>query len=98
MSSGPTRSRAWIIGLLTLIAPLPALAQATREETGGALDRFDPSPAGDTFFSLPSADVAGRLRLAAAATLSYARDPLVLRQTPDAAGSAPLAWVSDQTL
>src|SRR5215468_1012728 len=92
--SGPRRFPARVVGLsslLALLAPAPALAQAT--QAGGALDRFDPSPAGDTFFSLPSADVAGRLRLAASAAFSYAHDPLVLRRTPD---GLTLDWVSDQ--
>ena len=102
MSSGPTRSGARIIGLLaslSLLAPVftsgSARAQTTQVQAGGALDRFDPSPAGDTFFSLPSADVAGRLRLAASAELAYAHDPLVLRAT---SGGAPLGWVSSQAI
>jgi len=98
MSSGPTRSGARIIGLLASLAPhfLPsvALAQTTQVQASGALDRFDPSPAGDTFFSLPSADVSGRLRYAASAEIAYAHDPLVLRHT---SGGSPLAWVSGQT-
>jgi outer membrane protein OmpA-like peptidoglycan-associated protein len=94
MSPEPTRRRARIIGLCAFFVPAfapsaPALAQ----QTGGALDRFDPAPVGDPFFSLPSADVAGRLRFAASAEISYAHDPLVLRQIPS---GTVLDWVSDQ--
>jgi OmpA-OmpF porin, OOP family len=93
-----TRSKrldARVIALLALLAPAPALAQTTHVQAGGALDRFDPSPAGDTFFSLPSADVWGQLRLSGSAEFSYARDPLVLRES---GGGSPLPWVSDQSI
>ncbi len=111
MSSGPTRSGARIIGLVgshlasplasiacasvLLLAPGAARAQVTQVQAGGALDRFDPSPAGDTFFSLPSADVYGVLRPAASAEIAYAHDPLVLRRT---SGGSPLDWVSGQAI
>jgi OmpA-OmpF porin, OOP family len=102
MSSGPTRSRARIFGLraslalfMLVLTPASAHAQTTQVKAGGALDRFDPSPAGDTFFSLPSADVEGRLRFAASAEIDYAHDPLVLRHT---SGGTPLAWVSSQAV
>src|SRR5580704_19589990 len=95
MLSGPTRCRAWIIASLALIAPAPALAQTTHVQATGALDRFEPSPPGDTFFSLPSADVAGRLHIDGGAWFSYARDPLVLRSTR---GGTPLEWVSNQSI
>jgi outer membrane protein OmpA-like peptidoglycan-associated protein len=87
-----------------LLALFPALASAlaallaaatVHAQASGALDRLDPAPAGDTFVSLPSADVAGKLRFTAAATLSYAHDPLVLRSMPS---DATLDWVTDQTL
>jgi outer membrane protein OmpA-like peptidoglycan-associated protein len=78
--------------LLALVVPSQARAQAAA--AAGALDRFDPAPAGDAFFSLPSADVEGRLRLAAAAHFAFAYEPLVLR----AGGSSPpLAWVREQS-
>jgi outer membrane protein OmpA-like peptidoglycan-associated protein len=73
---------------MTSLASAPARAQVS-----GALDRYDPAPAGDAFFWVPSADVTGRVRLEGAATLSYARDPLVVRRT---IGSGSLDWVNDQ--
>jgi OmpA-OmpF porin, OOP family len=98
MLSGPMRSRVRIIALLSwlaVLAPGPALAQTTHVQATGALDRFEPSPPGDTFFSLPSADVAGRFSVEGGAWFSYARDPLVLRST---GGGSPLEWVSNQSI
>src|SRR4051812_25399234 len=88
MPSG--RAVARIIGLLTFLAPAWALGQPR-----GALDRLDPSPAGDAFFSQPSADVVGRLRLSASVLTSYAHDPLVLRRI---SGGDPALWVKDQAV
>src|SRR5579871_184435 len=93
MPAGPKRRGARFVALALFLAPAVASAQTTAAQTSGALDRFDPSPAGDTFFSFPSADVAGRLRFSASATFSYAHDPLVLHST---AGGSFLPWVSSQ--
>jgi outer membrane protein OmpA-like peptidoglycan-associated protein len=94
MPSGPPRrAAARTIGLLAFLAPAWALGQATQPR--GALDRLDPSPAGDAFFSQPSADVAGRLRLSASILTSYAHDPLVLRRM---SGGDPALWVRDQAV
>jgi len=93
MASRRSRLRTLLVegsALAALLAPATVHAQAS-----GALDRLDPAPAGDTFASLPSADVAGKLRFTAAATVSYAHDPLVLRSMPS---DATLDWVTDQTL
>src|SRR4051794_5486955 len=90
MPSRPTRAAARTIGLLTFLAPAWALAQPR-----GALDRLDPAPAGDAFFSQPSADIVGRLRLSASILASYAHDPLVLRRT---SGGDPALWVKDQAV
>src|SRR5688572_27541959 len=43
-----------------------------------ALDRFEPSPAGDRFFAVPGADAAGHGRVSAAIVGDYAYRPLVL--------------------
>ncbi|EYF06517.1 OmpA family protein [Chondromyces apiculatus DSM 436] len=67
---------------------------AAQEST--ALDRFDPAPAGDAFFSVPSASVPGKLAPGAAALLSYARDPLSLRRQSDEGDE--LTWVSRQVV
>jgi len=45
---------------------------------GFALQTYEPAPAGDGFFVVPSATVEGDLRPAAAFTLSWATEPLVL--------------------
>src|SRR5579862_2236404 len=96
MLSGPTRALARIIASLAVLAPAIALAQTAPVQATGALDRFDPSPPGDTFLSFSSADVPGKLRLSAGAWFSYARDPLVLRST--GGGVSPLEWVSNQSV
>lgn len=66
----------------------------------GPLDRLDPAPAADAFFSLPSAGVAGRLRPGVALLWSFAKDPLVLRTAPASPESAPseLALVDRQMI
>src|SRR5262245_18418900 len=94
MSPRCGRRRCWagLVEILSLQAPRAVLAQTP---AGGALDRYDPAPAGDPFFSTPSADVTSRLRFGAAAHVAYAHDPLVLRRLP----SGPvLQWVKDQAL
>jgi OmpA-OmpF porin, OOP family len=81
-----------IAGLLAVSHATTALAQSAPR---GALDQLDPAPAGDSFFSVPSADVSGKLRLSAQVLASYARDPLVLRT---ASGSDRIQWVRDQAV
>jgi outer membrane protein OmpA-like peptidoglycan-associated protein len=92
------RATALLAGLCSLLgatrasaqaSPLPGLATAP-------LDRFEPSPAGDAFFAVPSAAVAGELRPAVGVTWTYARDPLVLRTL--SGRTAPLRWVDHQTI
>jgi outer membrane protein OmpA-like peptidoglycan-associated protein len=85
--------RSLAVAAATLVAALGTTNSARAEApAAGALDRFDPAPAGDAFFSLPSADVEGRLRVTAAAHVELAYEPLVLR----AGTNPPLAWVKDQ--
>jgi outer membrane protein OmpA-like peptidoglycan-associated protein len=93
MPSRRRRAFARLFGLLTLLWAAPAAAQTSR--AGGALDRFDPAPPGDAFLTVPSADVPGRLRIAASATITYAREPLVLRSL---ASGDTLSWVRDQAV
>src|SRR3954471_19584428 len=90
---GPRRAAARTIGLLTLLVPAWAFGQATQPR--GALDRLDPAPVGDTFFSQPSADVVGSLRVSPSILASYAHDPLVLRR---ASAGDPALWVKDQAV
>jgi outer membrane protein OmpA-like peptidoglycan-associated protein len=47
-------------------------------QTATPLDRFDPAPAGDAFFTVPSADVTQKLAVNAALLATIARSPLVL--------------------
>jgi OmpA-OmpF porin, OOP family len=84
-----------------LFGAAPAAAQTCGtgqacQTASGPLDRFQPAPAGDSFFATPSADVPGRLKPSVAVTWTYAKDPLVLRTV---SGKTPeLAWVSHQML
>src|SRR5437867_505702 len=52
---------------------------STSSAQGLPLDRFDPAPAGDRFFGVPSPFVAGQLTPHFMALLDYAHNPLVLR-------------------
>ncbi|WP_437806587.1 OmpA family protein [Sorangium sp. So ce1078] len=66
-----------VLLLATLSLPVPAAAQSS---TAIALDQFDPSPAGDPFFGVPSPFAGGHLVARAHATFSYADAPLTLVQ------------------
>lgn len=85
------RALALLAGLFSIGASARASAQ-----TSAPLDRFEPAPAGDSFFAVPSADVASYLRPALGLTWSYARDPLVLRSA--SGREAPLRWVDHQMI
>jgi OOP family OmpA-OmpF porin len=61
-----------------LAAASPALAQTSSL----ALDRFDPAPAGDRMFGVPSPYVAGRFTPHIMLLGDYAHNPLVLRSVP----------------
>jgi outer membrane protein OmpA-like peptidoglycan-associated protein len=50
---------------------------------GLPLDKFDPAPAGDRFFGVPSPFVAGHLTPHAGVLLDYAHNPLVIRSLSD---------------
>ncbi|APR76225.1 outer membrane protein OmpA [Minicystis rosea] len=54
------------------------LAGATARAQGLPLDRFEPAPAGDRMFGVPSPFVAGHLTPHAGLLLEYAHNPLVL--------------------
>lgn len=85
------RALALLAGLCSVAGVSRASAQPT-----APLDRFEPAPAADAFFAVPSAGVAGHLRPALGLTWSYARDPLVLHT---ASGQAdPLRWVDHQMI
>jgi outer membrane protein OmpA-like peptidoglycan-associated protein len=54
---------------------------ALAQTTGLALDRFEPAPAGDRMFGVPSPYVAGDLTPHVMLLADYAHNPLVLRST-----------------
>ena len=83
---------AGVVAVLTaLITARPALAQ---NATSLALDRFEPAPAGDRMFGVPSPYAAGSFTPHMMLLLDYAHDPLVLRTEP--AGTSAGAIVSSQ--
>ena len=78
----------WGVGvgalLALLTAPLDASAQVTGvpvtpADTGFAINRFEPAPAGDLGFGVQQPTVRGKLLLNAALMLDFAHAPLVLR-------------------
>lgn len=95
MLRAPLRAALVSLGAVAILAASRRADAQAMGSPRGALDQLDPAPAGDAFYSLPSADVTGRLRPSAQLLVSYARAPLVLRTT---SGSASLDWVRDQTL
>jgi hypothetical protein len=48
-----------------------------------SIARFDPTPAGDRFFGVDSAEVRGRIKLDVRLTLDYAHNPLVFHSAND---------------
>jgi OOP family OmpA-OmpF porin len=79
------------LAALLYLSAHPAAAQQTAK--GFALDRFEPSERGSTWFAADSLDLRGRTRFAAGVVLDYAHDPLVLY---DANGDKVAGIVSDQ--
>ncbi|MFO0590759.1 MAG: OmpA family protein [Polyangiaceae bacterium] len=77
-----TAKHAWLtaapIGILAALSASPALAQDanTQIQNNIALDQFDPSPAGDQFFGLPSPFAHGRVEPRAFVAADYADSPL----------------------
>jgi OmpA-OmpF porin, OOP family len=66
----------------TSIALLGAASPALAQSSGLALDRFDPAPAGDRMFGVPSPYAAGPLTPHIMLLGDYAHNPLVLRSEP----------------
>ena len=91
------RAVALLAGLCSVAGASRASAQLAHPAHPSApLDRFEPAPAADAFFAVPSAGVAGHLRPALGLTWSYARDPLVLRTA--SGRTDPLHWVDHQMI
>jgi hypothetical protein len=80
--------------LLPLLAP--SLSQAQTPGGGIALDQFEPAPAGDTFFSVPSPQTNGHLVPRGVVVFDYAHRPLVVTLDGGSAGSSQGAIVSAQ--
>jgi len=77
-----SRSQRWFSCASLLTAGLTAPAAHAQETIGNFnLNQLDPSPAGDDFFALPSAYVAGHLEPRAYLMFDYAVDPLVVGGT-----------------
>jgi OOP family OmpA-OmpF porin len=86
--------------LLSIFA-LRALDANAQETQTRAVDmpRFNPAPAGDRFFGVPSPYAAGDLTFHSAATLDYAREPLTLvREASDGEDEDIAEIVSDQLI
>jgi OmpA-OmpF porin, OOP family len=86
--------------LLSVLA-LHALDASAQELQTRAVDmpRFNPAPAGDRFFGVPSPYAAGDLTFHSAVTLDYAREPLTLvREAGDDDSEDVANLVSDQLI
>ncbi len=68
--------------VMAALAATSAPARAQTTSPGLALDRFDPAPAGDRMFGVPSPYAAGDLTPHVMLLGDYAHDPLVLRTLP----------------
>ncbi|MFO0555968.1 MAG: OmpA family protein [Polyangiaceae bacterium] len=68
------------LGVLATTFTFGSEARAQERLGGYALDQFDPTPAGDDFFAVPSAQTAGHLEVRAHVMFDYAFDPLVIGQ------------------
>jgi len=76
-------SAAFAVMCLAALAARDASAQELQRRDID-LPKFNPAPAGDRFFGVPSPYAAGELTFHSAATLDYAREPLTLvRDTGD---------------
>jgi hypothetical protein len=78
-------------GVVALTAQAVSLSAGAAEPVAGrfALDRWEPAPIGDRFFSVASGAVDGELVPRAGVSFDYAHEPLVLRSASgDVLGSA----------
>jgi OOP family OmpA-OmpF porin len=64
---------------VAVVASAASAQDASAQTPGLSLDRFDPAPAGDRMFGVPSPFVAGEFTPHFLALVDYAHDPLVLR-------------------
>jgi len=74
-----SRRSSWCIPAALCAAALTALAPTASAQQSLALDRFDPAPAGDRMFGVPSPFAAGSLTPHVMILGDYAHQPLVIR-------------------
>src|SRR5437660_6969552 len=83
----------------SLVALFPSAASAQEVETRAVdLPKFNPAPAGDRFFGVPSPYAAGKLTFHSSVTLDYAREPLTLVSRVGTETTKIGTIVSDQLL
>jgi outer membrane protein OmpA-like peptidoglycan-associated protein len=70
-----------LLGATAALTLAASAGVASAQQTAIALDRFDPAPAGDRMFGVPSPYVAGHLTPHVMLLGDYAHNPLVLRWT-----------------
>lgn len=80
---GTPFSRHLISALLATAVITPPAAARAQEHEGIALSRFEPAPAGDRMFGVPSPYSAGHLAPHVMVLADYAHNPLVLRSDAD---------------
>ncbi|WP_438016681.1 OmpA family protein [Sorangium sp. So ce315] len=80
-------------------AVLLTLAGASRGQTTGgfALDRFEPAPAGDVFFGVPSPAAPGHLAPGAYVMLDYSHRPIRFRSGGEPSAASEVDVVASQT-
>jgi OOP family OmpA-OmpF porin len=81
-------------GFFVIVTTMVAARSASAQKAGLALDRFEPAPAGDRMFGVPSPYAAGTFTPHVMLLADYAHDPLVLRILPSNAEAG--AVVKDQ--
>ena len=79
----PFSSHLLSVLIATAVTAAPAFARAQAGHEGLALSRFEPAPAGDRMFGVPSPYTAGHLTPHVMLLFDYAHNPLVLRSEAD---------------
>src|SRR5687768_7976048 len=75
-------ARKWSsVGFTVALASLATPAFAQMEQSGFAIDRFDPSERGSDWFVLESVDWSGKVRPSIGLVADFANKPLVLYDT-----------------
>src|SRR4029077_20841424 len=93
----PSRPRFERAARMTVAAAILVVSTASLAEQPRNLDlpKFDPAPAGDRFFGVPSAYTPGNAVVHLGILLDYAHDPLILA---DASGKTSARIVEHQLL